>query len=132
MRGRKWPRHTLCLFCGGGLETAAGDFIEWSVARCVRITGVPALRCRACGEWKFPRPILGRLRVIFAGARRYAGQDGVSEVVWAWTPHGPPQIGGLSGGLRHAFARLFVCISEERRLRDATTRARRARPDHVH
>lgn len=122
----------MCRLCCGTLEKATGDFSEWSASAGVRITDVPASRCRTCGEWEFPRAILRRVRVIFARARASARRDGASLVVWAWTPHGPPQVGGLPGALRSAFARLFVSVSEERRLRDASVRARHARPDQVH
>jgi hypothetical protein len=78
-----------------------------------------------------PRPLLQRLHVIFARAFGDAAERALAKVDWVWTPEGPPQVGGLPAAIRVAFARSFVLMADERRLIEASTRARTARPERL-
>lgn len=115
----------LCGSCGAPTGAGAGEFRELRGPG-VAIVDVPARVCATCGTALFSREVMRRLAVILAVALHVADVEGLRNLVWTYTPSGPPEFGGLGAEVRKALAGLPDVISTERRLLEATDQAAQA------
>jgi hypothetical protein len=107
-----------CQFCGGPVDEGEVEFLDLR-RPVVTVVGVPALVCGDCGG-QVPRMILTRLEAICGAAAKHAIARGLEQVHWAFTTGGPPEVGGMPGGVRESFEFLRLLVQDERRLKEAT------------
>ena len=107
-----------CWHCTSHMTGVRGDFVTLGRPS-VTILEVPALRCHSWGASRLAGDVLDRLAIILEEASRHAESRGLVEVSWTYTPHGPPEVGGMPRDLRDCFATLRGLIAEERRRAEA-------------